>query len=353
MKTKVVFIRLLIIALVPMMLFSCSTVNETITKNDPEINDPNNISDELDLEIKAVDDGNIIFYSYEDYYRYGPSIMKYEDGSMDAWFSSPGNNSSQWDWITYRHSDDGINWSDEEVVLKPTPGSKDSCSVCDPGVVYFNGYYYMGYTSTDDYSGKGSNNSAFVARSEYPDGPYEKWNGEGWGGDPEPIIAYKGDPSGWGIGELSFVIRDDDLLIYYTCFDENGGSTGLYKADLTENWPLTMRFKDTVLNHLHEDSLDVAYDTNLGLFLAFSIDYRMSESSRIALYASYDGKKFEEMDTSKDMIEDYAHNVGVAKSPIGYLDSSENILIGYAFGKDWGRWSAKFQNVRVFPDDKN
>ena len=31
----------------------------------------------------------------------------------------------------------------EKIVLKPTPGSKDQCSVCDPGVIYFNDYYYL------------------------------------------------------------------------------------------------------------------------------------------------------------------------------------------------------------------
>ena len=91
--------------------------------------------------LEAVDEGEIIFYSSEDYYRYGPSIMKNTDGSYDAWFSSPGNSGSQWDWIAYRHSDDGINWSNESIVLRPTPGSKDQCSVCDPGLIYFDGYY--------------------------------------------------------------------------------------------------------------------------------------------------------------------------------------------------------------------
>ena len=110
-------------------------------------------------------------------YRYGPSIMYYADGSCDAWFSTPGWN-GEWDWITYKHSEDGVNFTDEKVVLMPTPDSMDKYSCCDPGVIYFGGYYYLGYTSTLDH--KGYANNVFVARSRTPDGPFEKWNGSGY-----------------------------------------------------------------------------------------------------------------------------------------------------------------------------
>ena len=33
-------------------------------------------------------------------------------------------------------------------------------------------------------------NQLYVARSKNPNGPFEKWNGNGWGGDPAPIIYY-------------------------------------------------------------------------------------------------------------------------------------------------------------------
>ena len=299
------------------------------------------------LDVEVLDEGEIIFYSSQNYYRYGPSIMKYEDGSMDAWFSAPGNSGSQWDWITYIHSDDGINWSSEQTVLKPTPGSPDQCSVCDPGLIYFGDYYYLAYTGTDYYEGNGSANSAFVARSKYPDGPFEKWNGEGWGGYPEPIIKYEGDPRGWGIGEVSFVIKDDDLFIYYTDVDINGGYICLAKADLTENWPETMRFKNRVLAREHQDSLDVVYDEKLDTFLGFSIYQRMSDKSRLIMYYSDNGKDFVKADSNKDYIEDYAHNIGISKSPEGHVNTDDELLIGYAYGENWGRWNAKFQHVKV------
>ena len=300
------------------------------------------------FSIQVEDEGGLIYSSAErGAYRYGPSIMKNDDGSYAAWFSSPGNNYSQWDYITYYHSDDGYNWYDEKVVLWPTAGSKDSCSVCDPGVIYFNNYYYLAYTSTNDANGGGANNSAFVARSEYPDGPFEKWNGESWGGDPEPIIAYEGDPTGWGIGEISFVIKDDDLFIYYTYFDLNGGSTRLAKADLVDNWPSTMRNKGIVCYRGSQDSLDVAYDERLDTFFAVSIEFRMDESSRISLYESGDGKKFEFVDFAKTYVPDYSHNIGIAKDKNGFINTGEPIMVSYAYGRNWGRWSAIYQYVRI------
>ena len=39
-------------------------------------------------------------------YRYAPSIMYYPDGTMDAWFATPGV-LGEWDMFTYKQSDDG------------------------------------------------------------------------------------------------------------------------------------------------------------------------------------------------------------------------------------------------------
>lgn len=303
--------------------------------------------DSLNLKIAAKDEGDVIFHSSEGYYRYGPSIIENEDGSYDAWFSSPGNNSTQWDYITYRHSEDGETWSKEKTVLKPTANSADQCSVCDPGVIWFDGYYYLGYTSTSDYKRKGMNNSAFVARSKNPEGPYEKWNGKGWGGKPKPIISYEGDPRGWGIGEVSFVVLEKDLYIYYTYFDLTGGYTSLAKAEVCEDWPLTIEEKGMVIGRTTQDSFDVFYADDLKTFVAFAVEDRMAESSRIAVYTSRNGQSFEKNDSTKRYVEDYAHNLGVAKNRQGHQNAQEELLIGYAYGRRWGRWNTKFQSFSL------
>ncbi len=376
-KTIILLEKIILVVLMVFSLCSCkkeTTVgNETINENggnkqentpesnkkedDPQIpadksdekgdNTETSDNSEKQLVIKIEGEGNVIFDSSSDYYRYGPSIIEYEDGSMDAWFSSPGNSGSQWDWIVYRHSDDGEEWSDEKIVLKPTPGSKDQCSVCDPAVIYFNDFYYLAYTATDYYEGKGSYNMAFVSRSRFPDGPFEKWNGNGWGGDPEPIIFYDGAKENWGIGEVSFVIYDEDLYVYYTYIDVRDSYIGLCKADLTGDWPSTLRSKGPVLYQTDHDSVEIVYDEFRNTFLAFSIDGRMMENSSLCFYTSENGKEFKEVAHAKDYIEDYANNLGVAKGPDGHQTSDKDILFGYAYGKNWGRWSLKMQKMRI------
>lgn len=279
-------------------------------------------------------------------YRYGPSIMKHEDGTMDMWMSRPGNNSTRWDYIAYRHYN-GNSWSDEVIVLRPTSGSKDQCSVCDPAAIYFDGYYYLGYTGTEDYEHEGMNNSAFVARSKYPDGPFEKWNGSSWGGNPEPIVTYWDDPSYWGIGELSFVIKDEQLYIYYTLINKDENSVRLVKSGLSDDWPLTIQSNTIASYKGTEDSYDVVYDDNLDTFLAFSIFDRMKESSQLIMFESLDGREFKEADYTKTNIKDYSHNMGIAKSESGHINSDEPQLIGYAYGKEWGSWPLILQCIQI------
>ena len=217
---------------------------------------------EQHLHLKITDSGYDVFtptrgVSFD--YRYGPSVMLHDDGSMDAWFAIPADGVHEMDWVTYRHSDDsGKTWSDEKVVISPTPGSKDELSICDPDVFYYDGYYYLGYTSTMDITKQGLCNSFYLARSPQPDGPFEKWDGAGWGGDPEPVIYYDGVWNGWGVGEPGFVLKDDTLYIYvtddaYTYAYDRLRTTEVYKADILEpDWPARLSFAgpDRMLEYL-------------------------------------------------------------------------------------------------------
>ena len=166
----------------------------------PTISAAADISQYLDVTI--LDDGVDIYSPFrrQGGYRYGPSIIVNTDGSIDVWFSSMGAK-GEWDWITYRHSSNGgVTWTSEKKALCPTSGSADFYSTCDPGVVKVGDYYYIGYTSTTNAAGLANN--VFVARSKKTDGPYEKWNGSGWGGNPRPIVSYDGNITAYGAGEL-------------------------------------------------------------------------------------------------------------------------------------------------------
>lgn len=313
------------------------TIDEVSTSNDPTINI------EISPESSCIyDPGNNAGY------RYGPTLLINDDGSIDAWFSRPGNNSSMWDYICYRHMDIDGNWSDEQIVLKPTPGSKDCYSVCDPGVIYYDGYYYIGYTGTC--SQDGLRNQVFVARSDKPNGTYEKWNGSSWGGSPEPIIKYEGEY--WGVGEISFVKQADEekMFCYYSYKSGNEDSTRVSKVDLVEDWPLTIRYRGVSFRKDPEEcSSDVVYLKDKNIYLAFSIGKRMSKKSRILVHYSYDGKYFEFLDEYKDVIEQYAHNMGISKHLDGHIELTDNLFIAYAYSNDnkWGRWKTNMHEIEI------
>ena len=308
--------------------------------------------------METVDEGYDIFapVGSRGGYRYGPSIIYYPDGSIDAWFATPGT-LGEWDWFTYKHSEDGgKTWSPEKVVLQPTPDSMDHYSVCDPAVIFFNGYYYLGYTSTIVSTNGGINNNAFVARSKNPDGPFEKWNGSGWGGDPKPIVYYDEADTGWGAGELSFVELDGKLFCYYTWTCPDGNYTMVSTADSTnENWPSTMKYEGMAYQKAaDQDSCDVVYVEDYGKFLAFSTYNRFSTNSGIAIFESNDGISFEKVAVIRTGISQFCHNMGISKRPNGHIQMDDSVcFIGYAYASGgsgsgyWGKWATRFQNIKL------
>lgn len=279
-------------------------------------------------------------------YRYGPSFIVYEDGSIDAWFASGGSSVEQWDWIVYRHYD-GEFWSEEKCVLQPTPNALDHYSCCDPGVIYLNGYYYLAYTST--LNSNQADNNLFVARSKNPDGPYEKWNGGGWGGyDPKPIVTFNEDQSLWGIGEASFVELDDKLYIYYTCNGSSGHNTMLATADANdENWPATMKSEGVVLKNSSCDAIDVKYADKYQRFLAVASDERLTENSYLTFFESKDGINFIEVDALKKNVYEFCHNPGMSGSENGHIVEGRRTFVAYAYGPQWGVWNTRFQDIEL------
>ena len=300
-------------------------------------------------------------------YRYGPSIL-YDPGTgkADAWFASPGAQ-NEWDWFTYRHTDgfaaadNYADWTAEKVVLCPTPDAMDHYSVCDPGVIRFGGYYYIGYTSTIVSTGGGINNNCYAARSESPDGPFEKWNGSGWGGDPQPIVYFNESDKAWGAGELSFVELDGLLYCYYTWAGPGYTTTEVALADAAdENWPATLEHKGAAFlrdNSAGEDSWDVVYIEDCEKFAAFAAYNRFTANSGIAIFESDDGLTFERAGVVRTGIYQYCNNMGISKRPNGHINLAEDggqLIIGYAFSAGgpesgfWGKWAARFQPVRLF-----
>lgn len=308
------------------------------------------------LNVTVLDAGKNIYEPPQESagYRYGPSMFVNADGSIDAWFAAPGSK-GEWDWITYRHSPDGgVNWTKEVRALYPTPDSIDFYSTCDPGTVKFGGYYYIGYTST--IYEQGICNNVFVARSKTPQGPYEKWNGTGWGGAPAPIVYFDEDWHCWGAGEPSFVVKGDTLFIYYTWTsrDANGSSvnqTRVATADAEdENWPASMVYKGVAIDKSGipgSDSADVKYIEDYGKFIAVITAERLGENSYVYVYESNDGYAFTNVNKLKTNISYFCHNSGISSRPNGHIRLGDKKYLAYAYGPQWGVWATRMQGIDI------
>ena len=322
------------------------------------------------LRITIEDDGIDIFKPNKQAldYRYGGSILVDGD-DMDAYFAAPGDVSSELDCITHMHSSDGgKTWEDESVVLTPMPLSKDYLSVCDPDVFFYDGYYYMGYTGTMDATRQGVVNNAFIARSEHIDGPFEKWNGSDWGGNPEPLIYFDGIWNAWGVGEPSFVVLDDKLYIY--CTNAGAASAGgplcqtaVYTADLTDDsWPSHLKFEGYAVNrttgytdddgyvYQDSDSWDVVYDESQEKFIAIATNRRFLLNSCLVYYESTDGIHFDRVSELNQHVICGCHNADLAADKYGHLTKDNKHFITYSYGginNRWGVWSTRLIPIQV------
>lgn len=255
-----------------------------------------------------------------------------------------------WDQLAYRHSTDGGHtYGPESMTVKPTFGSRDAFSCCDPGVCRWGGYYYIGYTSTEN-SG-GIDNHVYMARSKNPNGPWEKWNGAGWGGsNPQPVIEYTGDHTKWGAGEPSMVVVGNTVYLYYT-WDDNGlHSTKLATAPADDpNWPAQLQDKGVVINKNSidgSDSGDFKYVDAIKKFICVFTASRMTADSYMLVYESADGINFSRVGRVEGIPKQGIHNCGISGDERGHIDLTKNNVIAYAWGiESWGSWQTFMQPI--------
>ena len=252
-----------------------------------------------------------------------------------------------WDAPSYQRSTDGgRTWTTEVMALLPTQGSRDELSACDPGVFRFGDYYYLGYTSTENTSG--IDNHVYLARGTTPTGPWEKWNGTGWGGrNPQPIVEYTGPHTAWGAGEPSFVVVDDMVYVYYT-WDTGTVTTRLSRASLTdENWPANLKYVRTVITKSEypaSDHCDVKYCDDIGQFIAVHTSQRMSENAYINVWISSNGTNFRRIGKLSGTTQPGLHNCGITGDERGHMQLRKPQYIAYAYGiGTWGKWNTYLQ----------
>ena len=264
------------------------------------------------------------------------------DGSSDIY----------WDKIVYMHSSDGgRSWTDEVTSLRPTEGSRDALSCCDPGVARWGGYYYIGYTSTENSSG--NLNQVYIARSTAPDGPWEKWNGSGWGGDdPQPAVTYEGTISDFGAGEPCIVVLDGTVYLYYSW---NGWDSGLsdYVASTrlstapadSPDWPAHLESRGTVIDKSGmqaPDHTDVKYVEQSRKFVAIHAVERDTDDSYIQIWESADGIDFEMAGRVEGSLCKGIMNAGMSGDGMGHVRPGTVQYLCYAHSdapRTWGHWA--------------
>ena len=290
-------------------------------------------------------------------YRYGPSMIINEDGTIDAWLASNSGVSGEVDWGKYRRSyDGGITWTQDTGAVRPTSSAEDWNWSCDPGVIKIGEYYYATYTTILWHDGL--DNNLFVARSKTPQGAFvEKWTGSGWGyGDPKPIVTYDGPKGKWGSGEGSSVVVGDTLYIYCSCNDNSGDYTKVYTADANDpNWPATMKYRGIMYKHdSAEDSCDVKFVDAYNCFLSVATASRFTDQCYVHIMTSFDGLFFREESVlshseKSSMIQTHIHNMGITGDPTGHIDIfNTQQYIGYSYqpeGFAWANWPTRLTPI--------
>lgn len=318
------------------------------------------------LDKKASESGSIFRLAnkgwdiFDGTYRYGPSMIINDDGSIDCWLAGTLGYGGETDVGVYRKSyDNGLSWTPDVAAVRPTCATEDWPWTCDPGTIKIGDYYYITYTSVL-WPG-GVDNNLFVARTKDPAGTcIEKWDGSGWGSEPRPIVAFDGLKGQWGAGEGSMVVLGDTLYLYVTWAAETF-ETHIYTADATsENWPATLKFRGIAYRHdgLGEDSADFKYVDAYKCFVSVASGNRFSDDCYVHVNVSYDGIYYRsevrlKHKTAGSLIESGIHNAGISGDASGHIDIYRQQFIGYAYssGGGWGVWGLRFAPIQFIGSD--
>lgn len=308
----------------------------------------------------TVNEGHTIFNPSQSWgYCYGPTFVMGENGHVDGLFSCPGSLgtvASSWDTLVLKTSEDyGKTWTDGKVCIQSTPGGYNKYSTCDPGMVYFNGYYYVGYTTTLDHK----SNVVCIKRAQSLDGPWEDWNGSGWAQDNGSwAVNWYGTMEYYGIGEPSLVVVDDKIYVYYTY--QGNLSNGLFTdctrvavGDATDpNWPATLKEAGRAVDRVFgtQDSLDVKYIPSLKKFLAVNVLNVRSTIAEFCFYMSDNGINFYKIGSVNASGLTAMHNAGMAGNGYGHIDLEQPVIMGYAYQESngtWGQWPTAISYLTI------
>lgn len=220
-------------------------------------------------------------------YNYCPSIFV-EDGVIHIYYCTNTSPNIVTDSIGYRCSLDGVNFSEETIVLETARDRSawDSAHTCDPDVIkgefHWNGEVYsylMAYLGCDTRDNEG--NEVGLAVAKEPGGPFIKLE------HLNPFVAFERDTSNpsrrnafqWGVGTPCLVSMDQkgQVMLIYTRHDLTNHKSTCQKWDLSdlndpkpiggENWELDVSNSGSLGRNLRPiivGNMDAVYDPDSG-----------------------------------------------------------------------------------------
>ena len=285
-------------------------------------------------------------------YAYAPSIIL-KGGVYHVFFCSAGA-SPAWDFIRYVHSTDGKNRSaPPTIMLRATAANGFDQAACDPSVVFYQGFYYMYYSSVYTTAPNFYQTVIQVARSSNIDGPYLTYTQRGtWEDTPsdaqiiiKPLVARTQDPTGYGAGQQTVVVHNGELFLWYTddSLDPNAGvRTFMLQSTDPVTWTPSANRE---INVQEASSIDVKFDVAKNQYVMTNLINAHTANAYLARSFSSDGMSWSAFTTIIDAaaFPDYANNVGVVGDETGNTVSSPTLV---AFGapydlngfNNWGQW---------------
>jgi hypothetical protein len=277
-------------------------------------------------------------------YRTSPSVILEPSGQYDQFNCGPEDGGTT-QVIRSLTSADSHVWSTPTVALRPTPNGPDAGGVCDPSVVRLGSYYVMAYIGA-----VGSQHALFVARTTSLSQPWQKWNGQGWGGPatPKPIVTPDPGP-GYGIGQPSLVVSADQLNIFYDVHTWVTWQTRLAAVPLplTDTWPAQVKQAGVVLRHPGRDAAScagfydathVAYDVVRRQYVAVTVDSQDYATPSVQTYESRDGSSFTRALTlglpagGSAPTPPRSHDLSLVTDEVGDLDSPDSPSLVFSYG---------------------
>jgi hypothetical protein len=192
-------------------------------------------------------------------------------------------------------------------------------------------------------------NNVYIARSTNPEGPWEKWEGDKWGDDPQPVILYDGDPTKFCAGEPSIVVVDDTIYFYYS-WNDAGTTTRVSTAPIDDpDWPGQLTYRGVAMDKstiAGADHTDVKYREEVNKFQAIHTADRMSEKGYLVIWQSDNGIDFEKIGEVRDQLMPGMHNCGWSGDGKGHIKKGVPQFLSYAYGVgSWGKWKTRWVEI--------